>query len=181
MPKGSVFERKIATDLSLWWSNGENDAIFWRTAGSGARATVRGRKGKATKNHAGDLTCIDPIGQPFLDFVTIEIKRGYSKYTLFDLMDKSPGSAKQILEEWIEQAYESHRQAESFSWIIIAKRDRREEMVIFPTELREAVIGWGGCPWLKINLDGSSNEIFSTTLKNWLKRVSPEQIIKLAK
>jgi len=43
MAKGSSFEREICTILSKWWTNNERDDVFWRTAGSGARATTRSK------------------------------------------------------------------------------------------------------------------------------------------
>ena len=134
--KGSAFERSTAEQLSLWWTQDEPDGprsdVFWRTAGSGARATVRGRKGKATKNHAGDILASDPIGQPFLDWCVVEVKRGYSSHTIFDILDKSSGAAKQVFDKWIDQAEESAINAGSVGWVIICKRDRRETMVFFP-------------------------------------------------
>ena len=77
MAKGSGFEREISHALSHWWSYGTRDDIFWRTAGSGARATMRSKKQLKTMNQYGDLTTIDPTGQPFIDNNLIEIKRGY--------------------------------------------------------------------------------------------------------
>lgn len=47
--KGSVFEREICKALGRWWTDGERDDIFWRTAGSGARATCRLERGKVLR------------------------------------------------------------------------------------------------------------------------------------
>ena len=74
--KGQNFERDICKKLSLWYG-GRKD-IFWRTAGSGARATVRMKQDKCTALSAGDIGCIDPIGSQFLEVCLIELKRGYS-------------------------------------------------------------------------------------------------------
>jgi len=41
--KGSSFERKICKELSLWWSGGKSDSIFYRTGGSGGTGDARRR------------------------------------------------------------------------------------------------------------------------------------------
>ena len=84
MAKGSDFERTICKELSQWWSREEEkkerDDVFWRTAGSGARATVRQKQGKDTSASYGDVTSIDPIGYPFVSLFLLEIKRGYTSF-----------------------------------------------------------------------------------------------------
>ena len=129
--KGNSFEREICKELSLWWSNGlglpENDNIFWRTSNSGGRATVRGKKGD---KHCGDICAIDPIGQPLIDCVTIEVKRGYNSCSIQDLFDKPKNGAKQQYEKWFEQAMAAAELAGTPYWWLIVKRDRREPLVI---------------------------------------------------
>lgn len=53
--KGNQWERESAKLLSLIISNGETDKVFWRTASSGAFATIHN-----TDLQAGDLTIIHP-------------------------------------------------------------------------------------------------------------------------
>lgn len=77
--KGSAFERDICKKLSLWWSEGKRDDIFWRTASSGARATQRRKIGRSTYGGDGDICAIDPIGQPLLDKYVFSLKCGYTK------------------------------------------------------------------------------------------------------
>jgi hypothetical protein len=72
--KGSTFERKICRDLSLWVSDGKRDDLYWRSAMSGGRATVRGKKGKDTNNQLGDITAVDPLGFPLTDRFVVECK-----------------------------------------------------------------------------------------------------------
>ncbi len=79
--KGSSFEREIAKLLSLWWSDGKNDNVFYRSTTSGARATQRSKKGKETYLQQGDITASDPIGEPLIKEWSIEIKTGYGKKT----------------------------------------------------------------------------------------------------
>jgi len=76
--KGSSFERTICRELSKWWSFGQRDDIFWRTAGSGGMATNRGKQGLRTFGQAGDIQATDPAGQPLLSMFSFELKRGYT-------------------------------------------------------------------------------------------------------
>lgn len=145
--KGSSFEREICKKLSLWWSDGQREDIFWRTSGSGARAKTRSKKGQSTFGQAGDIQATDPIGQPLIDVCTIELKRGYSKSTFADLADKPKGAKPQLYEEFIEQASTDCLNAGSFSWMLITKRDRREALVFVPYQFADNLCsycyGWG--------------------------------------
>lgn len=129
--KGSQFEREVCRDLSRWWTQDEDrDDVFWRSSNSGGRATVRGRRGKKTHGQAGDIAATDPIGGPLLQFITIEAKRGYSSHTIAELLDRPKGAAQQMWEAWIQQAVEAAQRNGSFSWMIIAKRDKRDRIVM---------------------------------------------------
>jgi len=130
--KGSGFERQICKDLSLWWTDGERDDVFWRTPGSGARATVRSKGGLATYGQYGDVAATDPIGEPLLKFATIEIKRGYNRATPFDLLDALESAGKQIFQGFLEQAQEQMVEANSYAFWLITKRDRREPIITMP-------------------------------------------------
>lgn len=143
--KGSSFEREICTSLSKWWSDGTHDDLFWRTGGSGGRAKTRGRKGKRTKGQHGDLAATDLTSQPLIDLLTIELKRGYSKFTVADLLDKANKSAVQEFESWLEQVMESHEQAGTFAWLLIQKRDRRKPLVFFPEKLMKSLKDQDDC------------------------------------
>lgn len=127
MSKGSAFERNICKKLSLWWTDGERDDIFWRTAGSGARAKTRGKIGKGTFGQYGDIQATDPIGQPLIDLCSIEIKRGYNKAIINDFIDSKK---KPELRVFIEQAITDCRLREDESeWILLVKRDRKDTVL----------------------------------------------------
>lgn len=130
--KGGEYERELCKELSMWWTYNSRDDVFWRTSGSGARAKVRGRQGRATAGQHGDIGATDPIGAPLIDMFTIEIKRGYSEYTLQDILDRPPGGGMQEWERWFAQALESWEQAGSYSWMLITRRDRRVPLVWLP-------------------------------------------------
>ena len=128
MAKGSSFERDICKQLSLWWTDGERNDIFWRTSGSGARAKVRSKTGKSTFGQHGDVQATDPIGQPLIDLCSIELKRGYNKAIINDFIDSKK---KPELRVFIEQAITDCRLRDDDSeWILLVKRDRKD-VVLF--------------------------------------------------
>lgn len=131
--KGSKFERELSTRLSLWWSNGKNDDLFWKTSASGARATNRRRRNdQRTANQYGDITSTDSDSQPFIDLWTIEAKRGYNDCTVHDLIDRPTTKAVSGLEEMLLQAIEDCEASGSYSWMLIHQRDRRVPLIYMP-------------------------------------------------
>lgn len=141
MAKGGNYEREFSKKLSLWWTGGASDAVFWRTSNSGGRATVRANKGGSTLNQHGDICATDPIGDPLMQVVTFELKRGYSNNNLFNLVDKPKICVQQQWEEWIQKAERDHLAAGSFSWAIVARRDGKPEMIVMPRELAD-ILFW---------------------------------------
>lgn len=128
--KGSNFERSICTRLSIWWDG--NDDTFWRTHGSGARATSRMKRGKKTHGQDGDICAVNPTGSILTDIFSFELKRGYSKETLMDFLDGGSNTKQRMWEGWISQAVTSWENSGAFSWMIITQRDRHLELCIFP-------------------------------------------------
>ncbi|RJQ26098.1 hypothetical protein C4577_04150 [Candidatus Parcubacteria bacterium] len=192
MAKGGAYERELCKIISLWWSNNEHDDLFWRTSGSGGRATVRGRKGKTTRNHCGDICNTDAIGEPLIKTITFESKRGYSRDTIADLMDCPKNSALQTYEDWFEQAETSRKNSGSYAWLIIARRDRREPLVYMPsylwTALREAGALKKALPLpllsLTTNLRSSDGTIKEETIigihfNKFLEDTEPKHILQL--
>jgi len=132
MGKGSNFERDICKQLSLWWTNQERDDVFWRTAGSGAMAKVRSKVQQQTFGQYGDIQATDPIGQPLIDLCSIELKRGYSKGSLMDMLDKKDHMKHQPMEEFILQAMGDAKNAGSPFWLVITRRDSRQSTLTMP-------------------------------------------------
>ena len=140
MAKGSNFEREICKQLSLWWSKSKRDDIFWRTAGSGAMAKTRSKSNKKTFGQCGDIQATDPIGQPLINVCSIELKRGYSKDTFFNLIEKPKDAAEQTYEKFINQAIIDHKNAGSLTWLLIVKRDRKESLVFMPQKFKKLLL-----------------------------------------
>lgn len=159
--KGSSFERSICRQLSLWCSNGKRDDIYWRTAGSGGMARRRGRDGRQTRNQHGDILAVDAIGAPLLDIFTVELKRGYQRLSLADMLDtpsrilenevrikkreeqqaakakrkqkkQKVSKRKDGWREWIYKAEEAVDHSGTYTWALIHRRDKREAMICIP-------------------------------------------------
>lgn len=144
--KGSAYERGVCKELSLWWTGGDRDDVFWRSSTSGGRAKARARRGKDTFGHHGDIAATDPIGIPFINVVTCEFKRGYNRDTFVDILDRSPSGGIQQWERWVEEVYEAHTQAQSFAWLILQRRDQRQPFVYFPKYLLDELREQGAFP-----------------------------------
>lgn len=147
--KGTPFERKMCHWLDQWWAKGMNldpdDSYFWRTAGSGARATVRKKKGKKTASHDGDVTSVHPQSKWFSFLVTLELKKGYNKTAnVHDLLDKPRRSKPSLIEiDFIGKARTAHAHTGSFAWMVIHQRDRRRPMCYMPHRLLKAFVNQG--------------------------------------
>lgn len=133
--KGSSFERDIARRLSLWWTHGDHDDVFWRILGSGGRATRKSRTGKNIAHASfGDIEATDPGAFPFTSLVVVEIKRGYGRWSVCDVLD-NPVSKTQPWAKFYEQVRESHRDSSRPWWMVIYKRDKRKTMVALMPDL----------------------------------------------
>lgn len=137
--KGSNFEREICKSLGLWWTHDERDDVFWRTAGSGGRATNRAKRGAQTAGAYGDLTYTDAIGKPLLDLCCFEIKRGYGAWCVLDLVDKRPGAKPCKAEEFWLQAQTSAEQAGVRFPVVIFRRDNKQTGIMFGKDFLNAV------------------------------------------
>lgn len=184
MAKGSAFEREVCKMLSLWWSRGQSSDIFWRTAMSGGRATVRRKKGLVTRHHNGDIDAIDPTGKPLTDLLLIEIKRGYNRTTFADLLDAPVRAAEQQWAGWIAKARTTQRAAGIAHWFLIARRDKRVALCAFPWDLTERLrdLGcWGkqdglAVANLSVNIGGEREKFTVMRLGDFLAKVSPTAV-----
>lgn len=180
--KGTPFEREICKKISEWWSQGASDNIFWRTSQSGGRATTRAKLGKSSNLHCSDLCAIDPSGEPLLKLTIIELKKGYSKNTIHDLMDCPNKSIRKVYEEWIGKAESDRQRAGAYYWTLIHMRDSRKPIIFMPHKLFTCLLREGALPgnrtYFYLELpDGTS--INGTTLEEFLEGTSKEHIISV--
>ena len=195
--KGTAFEREVCKQLSLWWSEGGTDDIFWRTAGSGARAKVRSKVDRGTFGQHGDIQATDPQGQPLIDLCTIELKRGYSTKSFADMLDRLPHHKQQPYGKFIQQAKEDCENAGAYAWMVIVKRNQRNTLICIPTyffrKLKEAGTeiekSNPACYMKVVILEPKSKKhfkfikqrMFITTLDEFLSYVQPYDITQIWK
>ena len=96
--KGGQFEREVCVALSNWVSNNKRDDIFWRSAMSGGRATVKFKKGKNNISQIGDISAVDKAGHPFLKLFVVECKN-YKNLQILSLLFDKPKNGS-LLEFW---------------------------------------------------------------------------------
>ena len=177
--KGSSFEREICRKLSLWWTSGTRDDVFWRSAGSGAMAKSRKRyQNKDTFGQYGDIQAVDPIGAPLLKVCSFELKRGYGKWSPMDIIDAPPPRkgakepVKQTLTKFLDQATEDCHNAGAKWPVLIVRRDARQAAIAMPFGM------WGrlSCvPWVAFDYNGEC--YYMHNLDTWLAAVAPETIV----
>ncbi len=176
--KGSQFERDLCVEFSEWFSYGKREDLFWRTGGSGARATVRHKAGKQTTGQHGDIGLSDPAGKPLLDVFTFSLKRGYKGVSIHDLFDMPPNNTRREWERWITEARTSAFYAGSYTWAIIAKRDRRDALFVTPLEFFNRI---GGGELASFYANGSkANDPIGIQRLKWFFQISPQEIKDIA-
>lgn len=141
MGKGADFERSISKRLSLWWTRGERDDVFWRTSNSGGRATARRNSGKKTKNQEGDICAIDPAGQSLVDLVSIELKKGYNSWNIKEFLDSD--SKEPTLLKFFKQAQRESESKESKCWWLILRQDRRKILSVISHDFYKMLVRAG--------------------------------------
>jgi len=136
--KGGDFEREVAVFLSLWWTEGKRDDVFYRSQASGGRFTRRRKSGKDTDLQGGDITATLPSGRPLVKNWSIEIKTGYGKKTdkgtfRWDVLDFLDSRQKEpILKKMWYQCYRDARLTNRTP-ILIFRRNNREICIMFRT------------------------------------------------
>ena len=144
--KGSEFERNMGPLLSLWWTDNERDDVFWRRD-SGARAKRRSREGKHTFGAHGDICAIDPVGLPLTNLCTIELKNGYGKWSLLDVVDRPPmrkgqkNKTLQTFEAFLDQVIEDAEAVGTYP-VIVSKRDKRQPVIIYPRAMHKRIYSY---------------------------------------
>lgn len=132
--KGRNYERTLFKAMSLWFSNGKRDDLFWGTSSSGARATIRMNKAVSTANSCGDMCALDSSVDSLMNITTWEFKKGYSKVgqqvRLLELID-GRNKSKSILFQWIDKVKMEAKQHNKKHPIIVFRRDRKDSCIVF--------------------------------------------------
>lgn len=134
--KGGAFEREMAVAFSLWWTDGERDDVFWRTQGSGGRATNRAKQGKKTKFQYGDMTFTDPIGKPLIEYASFEFKF-HKKFSLLGVLHNVDFQA-----DWMVSWAKAWRDAElsQRNPILITKQNRGKPVMWVEREVANGTL-----------------------------------------
>ena len=179
--KGASFERDISRQLSLWWTHEKRDDVFWRSSMSGGRATVRAKKGQKTAYQNGDITATDPISSPLIENVVIELKRGYKKWGVLDLLD-SAKPEKSTLAGFLAQVEEECKNAGVSAFMLICKRDGRKPIVLFPIGMLSLICyaNLGNGYMINTYIPSIQNNIVCITLDRFLS-IPPEEILESTK
>lgn len=165
--KGNNFEREISKKLSLWWSENKRDDIFWRTQSSGAFYTIRKKFGKQLSTQYGDIQAIDKDGQPFLECVCIEVKRGYN-IDFFDFLSKK----KSKFQIFLNQAKNLDKQP-----VLIYKKDRKKTIIFFEKTLflkMQDFFSSPNFPYILMFFPDFGESFFCSDFDNFLKWCHPD-------
>jgi hypothetical protein len=126
--KGADFERLVCKELSLWFSEGKTNSLFWRSSQSGGRATTLQKKGENLSIQAGDVAAIDSAGESFIELFFIECKR-YKKLNLDTLFYDMVGEIGPMWDKCKQQA----AQYGKFP-MLICKENARDLLVFLSSE-----------------------------------------------
>ena len=185
--KGSAFEREFCKTLSRWWlaDPDSKESLFWRTAGSGGRATTRAKSGLTTHGACGDIASTHESSMAFSKVFTLELKRGYNRATFHDLIDRPARARPVVYEQWIDQAAASAKAAKTHYWLLVHKRDAKDAVVVFPASLTvwhdRLLRPKPKCPPFLPGVFTRKDqkvrtEVCCTTLTHFLNRLKPEDV-----
>lgn len=130
--KGQRNEREECRFISLWWTHGEADDVFWRN-----RVKITSKTPNAEKQ-LGDMACMKSIGLAFIETFNVELKIGYSKkrkdhkvrWDLLDILDsKQLDDHLQIFQFW--RQCEDDALLSNRIPLLIFSRERHEPVVCF--------------------------------------------------
>lgn len=123
--KGNAYEREQCKSISLWITDGSRDDIVWRSASSGAVATVH--KGKKYESQAGDIAAIDPLGIPLMSKVVIECKH-YKDLQAENLIFGGKGT---LVDFWNKHVILA--EAKNKTPILVARQNRKPDIILMPS------------------------------------------------
>lgn len=109
--KGNDFEIQICRKLTKWVTGKERPEIFWRSASSGAKATMSKKSGHATKMH-GDVMAIDQMGTFLTDNILIECKH-YKDVRVEALLER-----KGLVFGWLHKCMTEAEESGKYPWLV---------------------------------------------------------------
>lgn len=122
--KGSGFERTVCQDLSRLILPDSDETLFWRSAMSGGRSTVRHKQGKKDASQGGDITCIHEAGRWLTEYFVLECKF-YRDLDIESGLLKGKGKLAQFWKEIETVAKRHHKHP-----LLIAKQNNTIPLLI---------------------------------------------------
>lgn len=177
--KGASWERHLCRQLSLWWTEGKTDDVFWRSAGSGGMAKRRGRDSKKTYGQHGDIMAVDPIGSALIDVFTVEVKKGYDRYSPFDAIDRHDRRRLTNFENWVEQVSEACQHSGSLGWMILFQRNGKKGCVAMPAFVMAELAPKKAFPH-RAELRFNGLPVAIVTMDDFFEKIKPADIKRLS-
>jgi hypothetical protein len=195
--KGGNFEREISVKLSLWFTEGKRDDVFYRSQSSGARATQRNKSKKTTEGQYGDIAATCKDGEPLIKLWSIECKTGYQsksklkdgtkKVTNWDILDLLDSKSQepmfaQMWNQCVIDAEISERQP-----ILIFRRERKLPLIAITGLYYSRLTNWFSISdFMIIHFDLSNlyypyNKVTIIKLDDFLKWANPLTLVELVK
>lgn len=183
--KGAPFENEIASDLSEWFSWSESRDWFRRTEASGGRSTARPKTDPLYWEY-GDITFRHLEGQPLIERLLIECKRGHKEHIKFvDLIDSwnNPRVKNRWILDWWNKAWEETEAAERNFPVIIFKRDFMDKCIIVSRLMivqLEVFCGvWGEeCLEFRFKEEEEKRDFMVVRFFDFLNWCSPEDLVE---
>lgn len=180
--KGSSFERDICKQLSRWWTEEARDDVFWRTAGSGGRATNRAKTGQQTAGAYGDISFTDPIGADLLKICCFELKRGYGQWCVLDLIDRKPDAKPCTPVLFWRQAVKSAADANVRHPIVIFRRDQKQTAVMVGGDFMLAIFPYvGAYKGRKLLFEIDQTAVFILPFDEFLDYCRPDAVSQMVR
>ena len=134
--KGSSFEREICKRLSLWWTRGKSDQVFWRNSGFLTRG------GTCVEHQYGDVHSISDEGKWFVSNVNVELKF-YKDLRVLDVIDKPDKRHVTLLDHWCQCMADA--EASKREPLLIAKRNFAEPFVVCRSDFARDLVEKDEC------------------------------------
>lgn len=134
--KGSAFERQVCNDLSRLVQPKTHETLFWRSAMSGGRATVRAKVKKRDSSQAGDISCVHPAGAWLVENFVIECKF-YKDLSLMSSLLERKGLLAKFWREVRKLAKKHGKEP-----LLIARQNRTRTLVLTTSNGHHVLSVW---------------------------------------
>lgn len=172
--KGNAYEITICRMLSKWFSGQADPPLFWRSASSGAQATMAKKLGK-TSTHPGDIKAATEETMWVTDRCYLECKN-YSSFTLDSYLVDNKHC---LIRDWWTKC-RKEAQEENKIPILVFKRNQFPDYIIVGDELIAKLItyiGKFGLKNIRFAVEPEGNERFTMMLlQEFLDWCSPETL-----